>query len=70
MKNIKSMTVRFDLDAERDNKVWHYIHTSAKEIHKNCNNAVIEEIDEKYPYERAAQKSERSFVGYRKNGDP
>lgn len=46
MKNIKSMTVRFDLDAERDSKVWHYIHTSAKEIHKNCKNAVIEEIDE------------------------
>ena len=46
MKNIKTMTVRFDLSAERDNTVWNYLHTSGKKLHKNCNNAVIEEIGE------------------------
>ena len=44
--SIKTLTIRFDLDNERDLTVWDYIHTTSKSKHRTCNNAVIEDLSE------------------------
>lgn len=44
--SIKTLTIRFDLDTERDRNVWDYIHTTSKQKHRTCNNAVIEDLSE------------------------
>ncbi len=55
-KNTKALTIRFDLDNERDRAVWEYLHNSCKVKHKTCNNAVIEELSS---HIRMVQQSEQ-----------
>lgn len=46
--NIKGITVRFDLDDERERKVWEHLHTVSKKRYKTCSNAVISELHDHF----------------------
>ena len=45
MKNVRALTVRFDLNNIRDHDVWEHLHHTGKTVFRTCSNAVIEELD-------------------------
>ena len=51
-KRTRTLTVRFDLDKERDLSVWEHLHNKSERIYSTCNTAVIEELAE-YIYSRS-----------------
>ena len=46
MKNVKALTVRFNLDKQRDLNVWKHLHSEGTEKYHTCSNAVIEELND------------------------
>ena len=46
MKNVKALTVRFNLDKQRDLNVWKHLHHEGTEKYHTCSNAVIEELND------------------------
>lgn len=46
MKNVKALTVRFNLGKERDMRIWNHLHRNGIEKYNTCSNAVIEELHE------------------------
>ena len=56
MKNIKALTVRFNLGKERDMRIWNHLHRDGIEKYNTCSNAVIEELHE---YSRIMDNDER-----------
>ena len=45
-KRTRTLTVRFDLDKERDLAVWEHLHNKSERRYSTCNNAVIEDLSE------------------------
>ena len=56
MKNVKALTVRFNLGKERDMRIWNHLHRNGIEKYNTCSNAVIEELHE---YRRIMDNDER-----------
>ena len=46
MGTITNLTLRFDLEKNRDREVWERLHSDYKEKYKTCNNAVLEILKE------------------------
>ena len=46
MGTITNLTLRFDLEKDRDREVWECLHSDYKEKYKTCNNAVLEILKE------------------------
>ena len=46
MGTITNLTLRFDLEKDRDREVWERLHSDYKEKYKTCNNAVLEILKE------------------------
>ena len=45
-KRTRTLTVRFDLDKERDLTVWEHLHNKSERRYSTCNTAVIEDLAE------------------------
>ena len=45
-KRTRTLTVRFDLDKERDLSVWEHLHNKSERRYSTCNTAVIEDLAE------------------------
>ena len=55
-KDIRSLTIRFDLTKPHDRRVWNHLHSVDKNTYHTMNRAVIEQLHEHFNYKDALVK--------------